>query len=161
MRKRIVYTAAAVALLAMTACEGDATDTVDDTVTDTPPATEATEPADTTATTAADAETDTTVGVEDDLSELATRVQTEMMALQQEIESSQVAGDLQAAWTELEAEIAAAIESVQTEGAIDPSQIEAGIEEFESTLDAMGDDVEGELRSAWENFRSTLEQLMQ
>jgi ABC-type glycerol-3-phosphate transport system substrate-binding protein len=66
--------------------------------------------------------------------------------------------DLSAAWGTLNAELAASVASIQEDGAIAREEIESGLDTFEQRLDEL--DVEENVRTAWEELRSKVEQLM-
>lgn len=96
----------------------------------------------------------------EDVTEVATEVQTELNELATEIENSEVADDLQAAWTDLRTEITSAISSATAGETLDTEAIRTQLDEFQSELEAMGDDVGDGVMSAWSELRAAFEQLM-
>jgi hypothetical protein len=95
-----------------------------------------------------------------DVQDLVADVQTEMDDIATEIENSEANEELQSAWTEIETEIRSAIESVADDGTIDTSGIQDQLDEFQETLNSLGDDVSDELMSSWTTLRNALDQLM-
>ena len=96
----------------------------------------------------------------EDVTEVATEVQMELNELATEIENSDVADDLQAAWTDMRTEITSAISSATAGEALDTEAIQTQLDEFQSELEAMGDDVGDSVMSAWSELRAAFEQLM-
>jgi hypothetical protein len=96
----------------------------------------------------------------EDVTDAAADVQTELNELGDAIESSDAAEDLQAAWTEMRTEITAAISSATAGESIDTTAIETQLDQFQSELETMGDDVGDDVMSAWNELRSAFEQLM-
>jgi len=96
----------------------------------------------------------------EDVTEVATEVQMELNELATEIENSDVADDLQAAWTDMRTEITSAISSATAGEALDTESIRTELDEFQSELEAMGDDVGDSVMSAWSELRAAFEQLM-
>ena len=145
MSRRTLVALGMACTLAISAC-ADAADTSDTTLPGITSTSGVTEPAPTT----------------DDLAPAAAiaSLQAEMSQLAAEIQSSQAAAELQIMWDELEAEMTAAIADAQADGTLDLSGVEEGVREFEDDLDALGDQVEPELRDAWATFRSNIERLM-
>jgi len=112
---------------------------------------------------------DTTGDIEDavtslpeasDVADLASEVQAEMTELATEIQNSQAAGDLETAWVALQAEMTAALSSVQADGEIDTTALQSELDEFESELTAAGDEVGDDLMSAWSSLRAKFEDLI-
>lgn len=124
-------------------------------------ATEGTLPEALTGTTlAGTADTASPSGTNDPSGDLETiaEFQAEIDELADAISQSEAAQDLSSAWQTLNAELAAAIETIQQDGAIAREEIEAGLEDFEQQLDELA--VEENVRIAWEALRSHLEQMM-
>ena len=96
----------------------------------------------------------------EDVTQVATEVQTELNELATEIENSEVADDLQAAWTDLRTEVTSAISSATAGETLDTEAIQTQLDEFQSELEAMGDDVGEGVMSAWTELRAAFEQLM-
>jgi hypothetical protein len=151
-RRVLIMAAATAGLVATAACAESVPDTVPDTLGDTVTTVPGAGP-----TTTADQPEPT--DAETDIPALVAQLQTELTVLGEEIANSEAADTLQAAWEDLETRLMATIESVGTDGTIDMTELEGDLEEFQSTLDSLGDDVEAELLEAWTNFRSTLDQL--
>jgi len=112
---------------------------------------------------------DTTGDIEDavtslpeasDVADLANDVQAEMTELATEIQNSQAAADLETAWVALQAEMTAALSSVQADGEIDTTALQSELDEFESELTAAGDEVGDDLMSAWSSLRAKFEDLI-
>jgi hypothetical protein len=91
-------------------------------------------------------------------SETIAELQAEIDQLASAIAESEAGEDLAGAWEALGTELAAAVVSVQDDGAIAREEVEDELEQFESTLDEL--EVEENLRTAWEALRSHLEQLL-
>lgn len=147
-----LMTVGMVGLLAAAACSDTVPEDADDAVGDVP-----TTLAEPTATTEGTDPTEADTG--SDPAELAARLQLELATLGEEIQASEGAEELQTAWTEVEAQVSSALADIQ-EGTIDTDGLESQLDEFQSTLDAMGGDVGSEVREAWTNLRSSLEELM-
>lgn len=154
----LIMALAMVGLVATAACSDTVPEDTDDTgsaepttqvePTETP---EATEPMETTQPEANDAGSDPAA--------LAARLQSELTTLGEEIQASEAAEDLQTAWAELETQVSSALADIG-EGNFDTGDLEDQLDEFQSTLDAMGEDVGSEVREAWATLRSSLEELM-
>lgn len=152
MKRRVLILAVATAgLLAMAGCEEATPDTLGDTLDDTVTTQTDEDPAVTGQTESTDTGSDPAA--------LVARLQTELMVLAEEIRSSEAADTLEEAWGDLETQVSSAVENVDADGTIDTSELEDDLDEFQATLDSLGDDVEAEVRDAWSSFRSTLEQL--
>jgi predicted small secreted protein len=89
----------------------------------------------------------------------AVEVQAELSALAAEIEGSDAAAEIQAAWTEVQAEVGSAIATLSADGEVDTAALEAEFDEFQSHLDALGDEVGDDLMAAWLEVRQQIEQL--
>lgn len=98
--------------------------------------------------------------VEQDAMDLAADVEEQMDTLTTEIQSSAAAAELETAWTNIQSEVTAAIASMQTDGSIATEGLEEALSEFQTELDAAGDDLAPEVRSAWDSLRTSIEQLM-
>ncbi len=86
-------------------------------------------------------------------------VQAEVNELANEIQESAAAEELNEAWTALSAEITEAVTSVE-DGTLGLPNLEAELQEFELTLESLGDEVEPELQQAWDSLRRSVELLM-
>lgn len=95
----------------------------------------------------------------EDVTAVAEDVQTELNELGTAIENSEAAEDLQAGWTNVRTEITSAISSFTSGESIDTAAIEAQFDEFQTELEAMGDDVGDEVMSAWSELRAAFQQL--
>jgi ABC-type glycerol-3-phosphate transport system substrate-binding protein len=102
----------------------------------------------------------TTFPDEDDVAELVAEVQAEIQEVSTEIENSEAAADLRAAWSELSSELNAAIASITSNQAIDTAAVRDQLDEFQSEVEMAGDEVSDELRSAWIELRSKFERLL-
>jgi hypothetical protein len=87
-------------------------------------------------------------------------IQTEIEDITTEIENSEASDELQSAWAEIETEIRSAIDSIAQDGTLDTSGIQDQMDEFQETLNSLGDDVSDELMSSWTALRSAFDQLM-
>jgi gas vesicle protein len=96
----------------------------------------------------------------DDVQALAGDIQNEMSDIATEIEGSEAAEELQAAWSDIQTEITAAVAAVSEDGSIDTDAVRDELENFQSEMDDLGDQVSAELRSSWAELREKLEQLM-
>jgi hypothetical protein len=111
-------------------------------------------------TTTSSSTSSTPAGGTSDLAELMTQMQTEMTTLANEIQNSEAADELQAAWSELESDLSAAIQTALTDGTFDTVTISDSFDEFQSTLDSLGEQVGPEVTEAWNALRSSIEQMM-
>jgi len=127
---------ALVAALALAACS-DAPENVQDAVSSLPSSEEVTE----------------------NVTEVAQDVQTQLNELGTAIENSEAAEDLQTAWSDVRTEVTSAISSFSSGESIDTAAIETQFDEFQTELEAMGDDVGDEVMSAWNELRAAFEQL--
>ncbi len=150
----LIVTISTAVLAALGACADEVTDTTPE-PTGTRDDTSATEP--TAATTTAD-QPDPMDG-DTDISSIITEVQADLMTLVEEIRSSRAGDRLEEAWGDIEARTLSALETIADQGSVDGSELQDDMEAFQSTLDSLGDDVEDEVRQAWADFRSSLEQL--
>lgn len=94
-----------------------------------------------------------------ELEAAAEQVQSDMEELAQQIESSQAADELQSEWTELQAEIESVIASVMSDGEVDTSGLETAMDDFQTDLEAAGDELDDELMAAWTSLRTQIMQL--
>lgn len=97
---------------------------------------------------------------EEDVAELVFEVQTDIEEVNTELASSEAADELRAAWSELSSELNGAIQSITSNQAVDTEAVRNQLDEFQSELDAAGDEVSDELRSAWIELRSKFERLL-
>jgi len=95
----------------------------------------------------------------EDVSNAAAEVQAELSTLALEIESSEAADDIRAAWANVQTEVGAAIATITADGDVDTEALQAEFNEFESQLDALGDEVGDDLRESWLEVRRQIEQL--
>jgi len=96
----------------------------------------------------------------DDVAATAAEVQTEITEIADQIQSSAAAEDLQSSWNDVQTSMTAAITAVTTDGSVDTSAVQAELDDFQSDLEAMSDDVSPELMSAWSSLRDKFEQLI-
>jgi ABC-type glycerol-3-phosphate transport system substrate-binding protein len=119
-------------LFALAACSGT-TDTTDGSISSLPP--------------------------EEDVSAAAADVQAELTALAAEIESSEAADDIRPAWSSVQMEITSALATFTADGDVDTEALQTAFDEFETQLDAHGDEVGDDLRESWLEVRQQVEQL--
>lgn len=105
--------------------------------------------------------TDATVSdeVEQDAMDLAADVEEQMDTLSEEIQSSDAAAGLQDAWADVQTAVTAAIASMQADGTVATDGIEEALNDFQSEVDAAGDEIAPELRSAWESLKTSIQEL--
>jgi hypothetical protein len=103
---------------------------------------------------------DTVTTTGSDPAAMVAELQARMNELAAEIENSEAAEQLQSNWAELQAGFTAALAGIGEDGTVDLSGVEDGLEAFEAEIEDLGDQVEPELRDAWERFQSELQQLM-
>jgi hypothetical protein len=96
-----------------------------------------------------------------DIAAAIATAQEDMADIGQQIQDSQAAEDLQNAWVDVQADLTALFTSLQAEGTVDTDQIEQIMDDFESQLDAAGDQIAPEVRQAWDSLRAQIEQLIQ
>ncbi|HET9261320.1 MAG TPA: hypothetical protein VFP42_14460 [Acidimicrobiia bacterium] len=106
--------------------------------------------------------TDATVSdeVEQNALELAADVEEQMDTLTEEIQSSGAAEELQSAWSEVQTEMTAAIASMQADGTMTVEGIEEALDDFQTEIEAAGDEIAPELRSAWDSLRTSIQELI-
>lgn len=97
---------------------------------------------------------------EEDMAEAAADIQAEIEAVSTEIENSEAADDLRAAWSDIQVEINSAVDSVTSNETVDTEAIQAELDEFQAEVEAAGDEVSDELVAAWNELRSTFEELI-
>jgi hypothetical protein len=109
-----------------------------------------------------DAVTDVTVTdeVEQGALELASDVEEQMDMLTEEIQTSEASSELESAWSNIQTSVTAAIASMQSDGTVATDEIEEALDEFQTELDAAGDEIAPEVRSAWESLKTSLQDLM-
>lgn len=95
----------------------------------------------------------------EDVGDAATEVQAELSALASEIEASDAADDIRAAWSDVQTEIGSAIATWTADGEVDTAALQSEFDEFETQLNALGDDVGDDLRESWLEVRQQVEQL--
>ena len=97
---------------------------------------------------------------QDDVVELAAEVQADIEEVSTELANSEAAEELGTAWSELNAELNTTIQSIISNQAVDTDAVRNQLDEFQSEVDAAGDEVSDELRSAWIELRSKFERLL-
>jgi predicted nuclease with TOPRIM domain len=97
---------------------------------------------------------------EEDVAELVTEIQSDIEDVTTEIENSEAADELRSTWSELRSELAGALDSMTSNQAVDTETLQDRLDEFQSDLEAAGEEVGDDLRSAWLTLRSNLEQLL-
>ncbi|HEU4319757.1 MAG TPA: hypothetical protein VFS66_06710 [Acidimicrobiia bacterium] len=138
--KRIV-TLLLIGVFALAACSGDGLDEVANDIEDA---------------------TDASVSdeVEQDALALAADVEEQMDTLTAEIQASGAAEELQSAWGEMQTAVTASIASMQADGTMSVEGIEDALNDFQAEIDAAGDDIAPELRTAWESLKSSIQDLI-
>jgi hypothetical protein len=87
--------------------------------------------------------------------------QAAMSEIAQQIEASEASQEVQEAWESLEADLTELFTSLQSGGTVDATQVQEILDDFETQLDELGDEVGPELRDAWESLRTQIEQLIE
>lgn len=87
--------------------------------------------------------------------------QEDIADIGQEIQESEASQELVDTWQDLQADLTAFFTSLQSEQAVDTTQVEAILDNFESELDEAGDQVTPELRETWESLRAQIERLLE
>lgn len=104
--------------------------------------------------------TPTSLPGEEDVAELVAEVQADIEEVNTELANSEAADELRTAWSELNAELTTAIQSITSNQAVDTEAVRNQLDEFQSEVEAAGDEVSDELRSAWIELRSKFERLL-
>lgn len=106
--------------------------------------------------------------LQEEMEETATDVVATIAAAQgdiadigQEIQESEASQELLDTWQDLQTDLTAFFTSVQSEQAVDTTQVQTILDNFESELDEAGDQVTPELRETWESLRAQIEQLLE
>lgn len=86
--------------------------------------------------------------------------QEDMTDIGQRIQESEAPEDLRNAWEELQADLTAFFNSLQSEETVDTTQVEEILDAFERELDEAGDQIGPQLREAWESLRVNIERLI-
>jgi len=81
----------------------------------------------------------------------------EIDSLGEAITSSEAGQELSSAWNTLTVELAAAIATLRSQGDVARDEIQSALDAFEQKLDDL--DVEENVRAAWDELRSHVEQL--
>lgn len=102
----------------------------------------------------------TTLPEAGDVAETATEIQAEMSDLATEVENSEASDEVQSAWNDLQTEMNSAIDSMMNDETVDTAAIQESLDSFEADLETAGDSVSGELMNAWNELRSSFEQLI-
>jgi len=97
---------------------------------------------------------------EEDVAEVGADIQADIQAVATEIESSEAADDLSAAWSDMQAEINAAVDSITSNETVDTEAIRAELDEFQTEVETAGDAVSDDLVAAWNDLRSTVEEMI-
>lgn len=95
-----------------------------------------------------------------DISDAVTDLQDEIDAVATAVQNSEAADDLQAGWAELQGEINSTVNAIASNETVDTDSIRAELDEFQTALEAAGDDVGDELIAAWNELRARVEQLI-
>lgn len=97
---------------------------------------------------------------EEDVTELVSEIQSDIEDVTTRIENSEAADELRSTWSELRSELSGALDSMTSNQAVDTETLRDRLERFQSDLEAAGEEVGDDLRSAWLDLRSKLEQLL-
>ena len=97
---------------------------------------------------------------EEDVAEVGADIQADIEAVATEIENSEAADDLSAAWTDMQAEINAAVDSITSNETVDTEAIQAELDEFQTEVETAGDAVSDDLVAAWNELRSSVEEMI-
>jgi Mg2+ and Co2+ transporter CorA len=97
---------------------------------------------------------------EDDVAELVTEIQSDIEDVTTEIENSEAADELRSTWSELRSELTGALDSMTSNQAVDTEALRDRLDQFQNDLEATGEEVGDDLRSAWLDLRSNFEQLL-
>ena len=95
----------------------------------------------------------------EDVDDAAAEIQGEWDALAAEIQASGAADEIQSAWTEVQAQVASAIATLSADGEVDTAALESEFDDFETQLEALGDEVGDDVMEAWQDVRQQIEQL--
>lgn len=116
---------------------------------------------DVTNTTDAGGVTSSTSGTtQDDSSSAILELQAEVTDLQTAVQNSAASAELQESWNALQTEVLAVISSASADGVVDTTELQDEIDAFQSDLDALGSDVEDDVRSAWDKVKDRIESMM-
>jgi len=106
--------------------------------------------------------------LQEEMEETATDVAATIAAAQediadigQEIQESEASQELLDTWQDLQADLTTFFTSLQSEQAVDTTQVQTILDNFESELDEAGDQVTPELRETWESLRAQIERLLE
>ncbi len=96
----------------------------------------------------------------DDSSSAILELQAEVTDLQTAVQNSAASAELQESWNALQTEVLAVISSASADGVVDTTELQDEIDAFQSDLDALGSDVEDDVRSAWDKVKDRIESMM-
>ncbi len=99
----------------------------------------------------------TTTVAADDQNEALGNLEGEIDSLGEAITSSEAGQELSSAWDTLKVELAAAIATLRSQGDVARDEIQTALDTFEQKLDDL--DVEENVRAAWDQMRSHVEEL--
>ncbi len=99
----------------------------------------------------------TTTVAADGQDEALGNLEGEIDSLGEAITSSEAGQDLSSAWNTLKVELAAAIATLRSQGDVARDEIQTALDTFEQKLDDL--DVEENVRAAWDQLRSHVEEL--
>lgn len=102
----------------------------------------------------------TLAGDQGDVVETVAAVQAQVADLAQDIQNSPAADQLGDAWATLQADVASATAAVQDTGSVDGTELQQGIETFQSTLDSLGEEAGAEVQAGWTELRGLLNGLV-
>ena len=92
-----------------------------------------------------------------DQNEALGNLEGEIDSLGEAITSSEAGQELSSAWDTLKVELAAAIATLRSQGDVARDEIQSALDTFEQKLDEL--DVEENVRAAWDQLRTHVEQL--
>lgn len=90
--------------------------------------------------------------------EAVDQVEDELTQLGEEIDASEMQGDLESAWDGVEEEVSEAVDSIRSGETIDTDAIEQQLDQFEETLQSVN--AEEDLQNAWNELRANLEGIL-
>jgi hypothetical protein len=100
-----------------------------------------------------------TLPAAEDVDEAAAEIQAELNTLAAEIEESEAADEIQAVWTDVQTQVGSAIATLSADGEVDTAALESEFDDFETQLEAIGDEVGDDVMEAWQDVRQQIEQL--
>lgn len=96
----------------------------------------------------------------DDVAAAVTQVQSEMIALANMIRNSDAASDLEQGVNDLQAQFNTSFVDMLAGNEADVDAVRSAVESFSDELEAVGDAVGDDIRSAWDSIRAQVEALI-